>query len=235
MKKLINYKLIEPNDGQVVGLPKNPRFIRDEKYQKLLNSVKEDAEFLEIRGLIVFPVGKKYVVIGGNQRLTACIEAGITEIPCEVLRKETPVKKLREWVIKDNDNYGEWDYGFIEVSDWVDVIKENEDTLSFELPEKMADHLENGFKEIAQKLNLDYTIFFDTKDECDLFFAFLVRLKNKFSNTTNVSKRVLQWIAEIYAENGELNESQLLLKMIKIEMEQEEVKPEKIDYKNVKI
>lgn len=233
MKKLIKKSLIEPNDGQIDGLEKNPRFIRDEKYLQLLASVKEDPEFLEVRGLIVMPHKKKYVVIGGNQRLRACIEAGMEEIPCDVLRKDTPVAKLKSWTVKDNAHYGEWDYGFIEVSDWLEVIQSDEN-IGLDLPVKMQEHLDSGFKEKSQHLNLDYTIFFNTKEECDMFHEFMIRLKNRFSKSENVSRRILQWIAEIYEENEEIEESQLLLKMIEVDMRiSEDVKPEKKNYKDV--
>ena len=64
--ELINISLIENNTGQIVGLPKNPRFIKDDKFKKLVKSIQDLPEMLEMRELIIFPFKKKYVVIGGN-------------------------------------------------------------------------------------------------------------------------------------------------------------------------
>jgi len=113
------------NTGQIEGLPKNPRFIRDERFAKLVKSIQDDPEMLALRELLVYPTGKEYVVIGGNMRLRAMKELGHTEAPCKVLDKATPVEKLRAYTIKDNIGFGdhdwdglanEWDAG--QLSDW---------------------------------------------------------------------------------------------------------------------
>jgi len=64
----IDIKKVKPNEGQIKGLPKNPRVIKDEKYNKLLKSIKEDPEMLELRELIVYPVDDVYVTVCGNMR-----------------------------------------------------------------------------------------------------------------------------------------------------------------------
>ena len=98
------------NTGQIEGLPKNPRFIRDDKFAKLVQSIKDDPEMLDLRELLVIPHGKEYVVIGGNMRLRAMIECGHKEAPCKVLDKATPPEKLRAYAAKDNVGFGEWDW-----------------------------------------------------------------------------------------------------------------------------
>ena len=98
------------NTGQIEGLPKNPRIIRDEKFAKLKKSIEDDPEMLELRELLVYPHGDRYVVIGGNMRLRAMIECGHREAPCKVLDKATPPEKLRAYAAKDNVGFGEWDY-----------------------------------------------------------------------------------------------------------------------------
>jgi len=65
---------IWPNSGQINGLPKNPRFIRDDRYEKLVKSIQDDPEMLDLRECIVFPYAAAYVVIAGNMRLRATIE-----------------------------------------------------------------------------------------------------------------------------------------------------------------
>ena len=108
---------LRPNTGQIDGLPKNPRFIRDEKFTKLINSIKEDPEMLELRELIVFPVGKEFVVIAGNMRLRAMSDLGHKEAPCKVLDADTPVEKLRAYTAKDNVGFGEWDWDVL-ANEW---------------------------------------------------------------------------------------------------------------------
>lgn len=98
------------NTGQIEGLPKNPRIIRDEKFAKLKKSIEDDPEMLELRELLVYPHGDRYVVIGGNMRLRAMIECGHKEAPCKVLDKATPPEKLRAYAAKDNVGFGEWDW-----------------------------------------------------------------------------------------------------------------------------
>ena len=101
-----------PNTGQVKGLPKNPRFIRDEKYAKLLQSIKDDPEMLELRELIVYDTDSDlgYVVAGGNMRYRAMKELGYKEVPCKVLPTDFPIDKLRRIVLKDNSSFGETDF-----------------------------------------------------------------------------------------------------------------------------
>lgn len=134
MKKSIETKRLQLNEGQMQDLPANPRFIRDEKFEALKKSIEESPEFLDARPLLVYPIGKDFIVIGGNMRLRACKELNIDKIPCYVFPKQTPAKKLREFVIKDNLAYGEidwetianeWDYAELQewsfdLPDWVD-------------------------------------------------------------------------------------------------------------------
>ncbi len=108
---------LEGNNGQIDGLPKNPRFIRDKRFKALVKSIEDAPEMLELRELIVYPHGKKYVVIGGNMRLKACRELGFTDVPCKVLPKDTPIEKLREYAIKDNNDAGEQDWD-ITANEW---------------------------------------------------------------------------------------------------------------------
>lgn len=108
---------LEINKGQIFGLPKNPRFIRDERYNALKHSIEEAPEMLGLRELLVYPYEGKNIVIGGNMRLRACLDLGYAEIPCKVLPEETPVAKLREYVIKDNESFGQNDWDIL-ANEW---------------------------------------------------------------------------------------------------------------------
>lgn len=101
---------ISANTGQITGLPKNPRFIRDERYKALQRSIEELPEMLELRELIVFPHEGGYVVVAGNMRYRAMKDAGYKEAPCKVLPPDTPAEKLREIAIKDNVPFGNDDH-----------------------------------------------------------------------------------------------------------------------------
>jgi len=98
------------NTGQINGLPKNPRFIKDEKFNKLKQSLIDDPEMLDLRELIVYPFGNLFVVIAGNMRFRAAQELKYETLPCKVLSPKTPVEKLKAVAIKDNIGYGEHDW-----------------------------------------------------------------------------------------------------------------------------
>lgn len=120
-----NLKLseLEYNEGQFYGLPKNPRWIRDARFEALKKSIEDAPEMLELRELLIYPLSDleghedKFIVIGGNMRLRACKELGYTEVPCKVLPLETPVKKLREYAIKDNEAFGQNDFDVL-ANEW---------------------------------------------------------------------------------------------------------------------
>jgi len=101
---------ITSNSGQIIGLPKNPRVIRDEKYLKLLGSIQADPEMLDLREIVVKEHQGEHVIICGNMRFKAMQELGIKKAPIKILPEETPVDKLRAFAIKDNVNYGQWDW-----------------------------------------------------------------------------------------------------------------------------
>lgn len=146
---ILAISLLDFNKGQLKGLPKNPRFFRDYRYEAMKKSIKESPEMLELRELIVFPYPEgRYIVVCGNLRLRACKELGYTELPCKILRSDTDVKKLREYATKDNVNFGENDLDVMnnewdktELADWgvefapekpVDEFKERFDSITDE-------------------------------------------------------------------------------------------------------
>lgn len=125
-RKLLPVTLLDFNKGQLQGLPKNPRFFRDYRYEAMKKSIQDSPEMLELRELIVYPFPEgRYVIVCGNLRFRACRELGYTELPCKILDKDTPAKKLREYASKDNVSFGENDQDIIdnewdksELQDW---------------------------------------------------------------------------------------------------------------------
>jgi hypothetical protein len=91
----------------------NPRHIRDEKFKKLVKSIREFPEMLNLRPFVVNEDG---VILGGNMRYQACIELGIEDVPV-VVAEGLSEEQQREFVIKDNVNFGEWDWDVL-ANEW---------------------------------------------------------------------------------------------------------------------
>ena len=118
--KHIPLRHLKCNEGQIEGLPTNPRQIDEEHLDKLKRSLHEAPEMLNLRELIVIPHGKDYIVIGGNLRLRAAKELGLKELPCKVLPEDTPTEKLCEYTIKDNNSFGSYDWDIL-ANEWDDL------------------------------------------------------------------------------------------------------------------
>jgi hypothetical protein len=96
--------------SQIKANSKNPRIIKDDKFKKLVQSIREFPEMLEKRPLVCFTdIDGKYVVLGGNMRLKAAQEVGLKELPI-VLADDWTQEQRDEFLIKDNVGFGEWDW-----------------------------------------------------------------------------------------------------------------------------
>ena len=111
---------LEINRGQVEGLPSNPRQWSRSDLDKLIKSIEETPELLEARGPIVWPYEGKYIILGGNMRFSALREMNAVDVKCCVMPEDTPIEKLREIVIKDNGQFGSWDYDML-ANEWDDL------------------------------------------------------------------------------------------------------------------
>lgn len=170
-KKNIAISLIETNKGQIEGVPANPRTIKDKKFKKLVQSIKDNPEMLDLRELLVYPHGDKYVIIGGNMRFEACKKIGYKEVPCKVLPEQTSVEALRAYVVKDNGGYGEWDFDML-ANEWdTDLL----DIAGIDLPcmdergELLKDVLEAEHKNLDDFYRPVYfsLVTFETEQERD--------------------------------------------------------------------
>lgn len=110
---IIPISKLQSNDGQINGLPANPRLIKDDKFRKLVRSLEEDPEMMNLRPCLIYPHGEGFVIIGGNMRYRAAQELGWTDVPCKIIPSKTSVDKLRAYTLKDNSSYGEWDYDLL--------------------------------------------------------------------------------------------------------------------------
>jgi hypothetical protein len=104
--EIVDIRQVRPN-------PDNPRIIKGDKFKKLVKSIKEFPEMLELRPIVV---NSDMVVLGGNMRLKACEEAGLEEVPILYADKLTEDQQ-KEFVIKDNSSFGEWDWDIL-ANEW---------------------------------------------------------------------------------------------------------------------
>jgi ParB-like chromosome segregation protein Spo0J len=108
------------NIKEVKTNPSNPRTIKDAKFKKLVQSIKDFPQMLELRPIVV---DKDYIVLGGNMRLKACLAAGLKEIPILIADQLSEEQKA-EFIIKDNVGFGDWDWDVL-ANEWpVDKLEE---------------------------------------------------------------------------------------------------------------
>ena len=105
MIKEINIKEIKPN-------PNNPRVLKDDKFKKLVQSLKDFPEMANVRPIVV---NTEMIVLGGNMRLRAMQEAGWKKAPVQIV--DWSIEKQNEFIIKDNVGFGEWDWDVL-ANEW---------------------------------------------------------------------------------------------------------------------
>jgi hypothetical protein len=86
--------------------PNNPRLIKDHKFKQLVKSIQDFPQMLELRPIVI---DENNMVLGGNMRLKACIEAGLTDVPV-IHANNLSEEKKKEFIVKDNVGYGEWNW-----------------------------------------------------------------------------------------------------------------------------
>ena len=163
--------------SEVKANPNNPRVIKDDKFKKLVKSIQDFPEMLELRPIVVNSDG---IVLGGNMRLKACKEAGLKEVPV-IKAEDLTEDQQKEFIIKDNVGFGEWDWADLasnwdaeELTEWgldgigFDVNQDELDTefslpdgdkapfqqMTFTLADEQAVQIQNAIAEI--KLTDEY-------------------------------------------------------------------------------
>jgi hypothetical protein len=126
------------NDGSY-GLPKNPRFIRDERFKKLCDSIRDFHEAMSARGIVVDERG---VILGGNMRYRACLANGMKEIPASWVHQLTglTVEQKRRFIIMDNRVFGDDDMDLL-ANEWnldelLNAGFDESDLLGIKIPEE---------------------------------------------------------------------------------------------------
>ena len=143
MKQLIKLSKIKSN-------PNNPRIIKDVKFKKLVNSIKEFPEMLEKRPIVV---DENYMVLGGNMRTKACKQAGLKEVWVDIAKGWSNEQK-EEFIIKDNSGFGEWDWDML-ANEW-DVDKLND--WGLDLPPMFDEVLEAEEDDYSEPENIQVDV-----------------------------------------------------------------------------
>lgn len=183
--------------------PNNPRLIKDDKFEKLVKSIKEFPEMLDIRPIVV---NSDMVILGGNMRFKACKEAGLKEIPVIVADNLTE-EQQREFLIKDNTSGGEWDFEVLanewdneQLEDWgldlvgfdIDSDEFGEDfslpdgdkapfqQMTFTLADEQAEQIKNAISDIKA-----------TEE-----FKYAETMGNENSNGNALYLIIMQWVEQ---------------------------------------
>lgn len=154
----VKIKDLKPN-------PNNPRFIRDEKFNKLKKSIQDFPEMLKLRPIVV---DDDMVVLGGNMRLKALTDLGVEEV--EIIKaKDLTEDKKKQFIIKDNVGFGEWDWDMLAnewdaelIGDWgmdvpytEDDIKEMNNPMNEQSEKPFATELDSQSNYIILKFETD--------------------------------------------------------------------------------
>jgi hypothetical protein len=162
---------------EVIANPNNPRLIKDDKFKKLVKSIQDFPDMLNVRPIVV---NKDMVVLGGNMRLKAIKEAGLKEINIEIV--DWTEDQQKEFIIKDNASFGEWDWSDLannwdseELTNWgIDIIgfsnvedlgedftlpngdKSPFQQMTFTLADEQAEQIKNAIEEIKRTEEYKY-------------------------------------------------------------------------------
>ena len=140
--------------------PDNPRVIKDDKFAKLKKSIQDFPQMLELRPLVI---DENNIVLGGNMRLRALQDLGIDEVPT-LYAKDLTEEQKKEFIIKDNLSYGEWDWNIlanewdnVKLEEWgLDVWKPSDVNLDDFFEENGNSEKEQKFKIVLEYTEEDY-------------------------------------------------------------------------------
>ena len=150
MKKQIKINQVKTN-------PNNPRIIKNDKFEKLVTSIKEFPEMLKLRPIVV---DENMMVLGGNMRLKASKDAGLKEVWIEIAEGLTEEQK-KEFIVKDNVGFGEWEWDMlanewdsVQLAEWGLDVWQNED-----------DEQNNDVNDISDNISEEYRVEIELTSE----------------------------------------------------------------------
>ena len=208
--------------SKVKGNPSNPRIIKNDKFKKLVKSIKEFPEMLKLRPIVV---DEDFMVLGGNMRLKASKEAGLSEVWIDIAEGLTEEQK-KEFIVKDNVGFGEWEWDIlanewdsVELAEWgldvwenLDDTKEDENTYTQKIetpkyeptgnkPTEEELYNEDKVKELIKKIGLSNA----TKDEKEFL------IKAAYRHTVFNYKNIAEFYVHSSKEIQELMEDSALV------------------------
>jgi ParB-like chromosome segregation protein Spo0J len=141
---------------EIKSNPNNPRLIKDHKFKQLVKSIQDFPQMLELRPIVI---DENNMVLGGNMRLKACLEAGLTDVPV-IHANNLSEEKKKEFIVKDNVGYGEWDWDdlannwdALELTEWgLDILNFNTEGFADKNKELSLDDVSD-----SMTINLKYT------------------------------------------------------------------------------
>lgn len=181
---------------EVKNNPSNPRLIKDDKFKKLVKSIQDFPQMLELRPIVV---DENNIVLGGNMRLKACKEAGLKEVYIVKAENLTEEQK-KEFIVKDNVGFGEWDWDIL-ANEW-DTDKLNEWGLDVWHNDELSNL--NEYEGLDAESKLDKFL------NSELKRMFLVYENDTFEN-------VISWFNKQQEKHELENHSQVILKLMENE------------------
>ena len=152
--ELVKISKVKPNET-------NPRLIKDSKFNKLVNSIKEFPEMLKLRPIVV---NKDMVVLGGNMRLKACKEAGLKDV--WILKADNLTEEQqKEFIVKDNVGFGEWDWDIlanqwdnVQLKDWGMDVWQPEEEIDYSVLDEvdLDDEIKSLYDQTKKSVILEY-------------------------------------------------------------------------------
>ena len=143
--------------SKVKGNPNNPRIIKNDKFKKLVKSIKEFPEMLKLRPIVV---DEDMVVLGGNMRLKASKDAGLKEVWIEVAEGLSEEQK-KEFIVKDNVGFGEWEWDML-ANEWDSVILAE---WGVDIWQNEDDKEEKEVKDISDMIGEEYRVEIELSSE----------------------------------------------------------------------
>jgi len=141
--------------------PNNPRTIKKAKFEKLKKSIKEFPKMLELRPIVV---DENFVVLGGNMRLQAVKDLGIKEV-YYIQEKELTEEQKKQFIIKDNASFGEWDWDMLanewdnaELKDWGIDVWQPEKEIDYSILDKidLDEEIESMYNQTKKSIILEF-------------------------------------------------------------------------------
>ena len=179
--KVVKITDLQPNKD-------NPRVILESKFKKLVNSIRDFPDMLNLRPIIV---NEDMVILGGNMRYKAAVEVGLKEIPIIIAEGLTP-EQQKEFIVKDNLNFGDWDMDMLanewetsQLRDW-----------GVDLPSFESLDVEDDKAEKIDNYIIKYEIVFNHEGEQESWYRFMKMLKDKYIECDTLSERLVKFLEE---------------------------------------